>query len=119
METLDKKLRVLYILAIVVALVVCIISSFTGDHSLTHQIGLFLLYAPIPVAINQIVGIIINKEIWGNTMLYLTMIVVSVIGLLMCHKDIISGFGAKFWISCAAVYVIPFLLRLAWKTLKD
>lgn len=119
METADKKLRVLYILAVVVWLAVCIITSFTGNNSLTHQLGLFLLYAPIPVAINQIIGIIINKEIWGNTMMYLTVIVVSVIGLLMCHKELITSSGAKFWISCAAIYFIPFLLRVAWKTLKD
>lgn len=119
MENVDKKLRVLYILAVVVWLVVCIVASFSSGQSLTHHLGMFLLFAPIPVAINQFIGIIINKEIWGNTVLYLTMLIVVVVGLLMCHNELVTGSGAKFWISCLAIYIIPFLLRLAWKTLKD
>ena len=119
METADKKLRVLYILAIVVWLVVCIVASFSSGQSLAYHLGLFLLFSPILVAVNQIIGIIINKEIWGNSMMYLSMMIVSIIGLLMYHKDLIANSGAKFWISCIAIYFIPFLLRLAWRTLKD
>lgn len=52
-------------------------------------------------------------------MLYMTMIILAIIGLLMCQKGFVLSAGAKFWIICIAVYFIPFLLRLAWKTLTD
>lgn len=119
MKSADKKLRVLYILALVAWLVVCIVASFSSGHSLAYHLGLFLFFGTLPVSINQIVGIIVNKEFWGNSMLYLTLVIVAIVALLMIMKDYVLATGAKFWIICVAVYFIPFLLRLALNTLTS
>ena len=119
MEYVDKKLRVLYIIAVVVWLVLCIVRSFTTEIPLSYHLGLFMLFAPIPEAINQAIGIVINKEIWGNTVMYLTVIIVCAIGLLLVNHDFVVSAGAKMWVSCIAIFVIPLLLRIAWKTLKN
>lgn len=119
METADKRLRVIYYLALAIWLVVSIVASFNSGHSLAYHIGVFMFFATLPVSINQIIGIIVNDEIWGNTMLYLTMIIVAIIGLFLCQKSFILAAGGRFWIICVAVYFIPFLLRLAWRTTKS
>lgn len=100
-------------------LVICIVASFSSGHPLSYHLGMFMFFATLPVSVNQIIGIIINKEIWGNTMLYLTLIIVAVIGLLMWQKAFIIAAGAKFWIICTAIFIIPLLLRIAWKTLTS